>query len=205
MGAEVAADETERQHESVPEAVRHISSRVALYYIAALFVLSLNVSANDPILSASVTNFKGTLLSPFVLMIQRAGIPILGHIVNAVILISVISVGNASLSSAVCLCCYLTNAMQSRTLCALALEGQAPRLFMRKNNFGTPWLALIVSALPGTLGFLSTIGSVSSSNEYLSSSNLKAGLGVFVKDLSRWCAILLGNHMCDLSSLLPSM
>ena len=91
----IAADETENQRKTLPKAVRRVSSRILFYYVGATFVLGLNVSANDPILAAHLKD--GTYLSPFVLMIQRAGISVLPHIVNAVGLVAVLSVANANL------------------------------------------------------------------------------------------------------------
>jgi amino acid permease len=50
--AGIAADETERQRETLPRAVWRISNRLIVYYVGATFVLGLNVSAHDPILVA---------------------------------------------------------------------------------------------------------------------------------------------------------
>jgi yeast amino acid transporter len=91
----MTADETERQQETLPRAVRRISHRIIFYYVAAVFVLGLNVSANDPILQAHL--HTGTYSSPFVLMVQRAGIRGLPHVINGVALIAVFTVANANL------------------------------------------------------------------------------------------------------------
>jgi len=98
LGAEligIAADETERQRETLPKAVRRVSYRVVIYYVGAILALGLNVSANDPVLKAHVE--QGGNESPFVLMVQRAGIPHLAHVINAVALIASVSVANANL------------------------------------------------------------------------------------------------------------
>jgi amino acid permease len=93
LGAEIPADETERQSESVPKAVRYVSSRVTFYYVVIFFGLGLNVSSNDPLLAMSIYVADGTALGPLVSMIQRAGISGFPHVVgNAVALISVLSV-----------------------------------------------------------------------------------------------------------------
>jgi amino acid permease len=62
--------------------------------------LGLNVSANDPILQNDL--FTTSYASAFVLMVRRAGIPGLDHVVNAVALIAAVSVANANLYVAVC-------------------------------------------------------------------------------------------------------
>lgn len=93
----IAANEAERPRETLPHAVRRASYRIVFYYVSAIFVLGLNVSANDPILQNDVFNQNLSYVSPFVLMVQRAGIPVLAHVINAVALVASISVANANL------------------------------------------------------------------------------------------------------------
>ena len=93
----IAADETERQRETLPKAVRRVSYRLVFYYVGAVFVLGLNVSANDPVLQSSLFSSASSYQSTFVLMVRRANIPGLGNVINAVALIAVISVANANL------------------------------------------------------------------------------------------------------------
>lgn len=57
-----------------------------------------------------------------VISMQRLNIPVLPSIVTAALMTSILSAGNA----------YTFNA--SRSLHALALEGQAPKVFRRLNN-----------------------------------------------------------------------
>lgn len=61
---------------------------------------------------------------------DRLGIPILPHIVNALILTSAFSAGNSTLYCA------------TRSLYGLALEGQAPRLLARCSASGVPYLCV---------------------------------------------------------------
>src|SRR5579862_2073148 len=91
----IAADETERQRETLPKAVRRVSYRLSFYYVGAVVVLGLNVSSTDPVLANSLTT--SSYFSPFILMVERAGIPGLAHVINAVALIAVLSVANANL------------------------------------------------------------------------------------------------------------
>lgn len=98
LGVEIigfAAYETEQQRETLPRAVRRVSYRIVLYYVAAIFILGLNVSTQDPVLEPQ----SGTEInySPFVLMVQRAGISGLDHVINAVVLIASVSVANTRL------------------------------------------------------------------------------------------------------------
>ena len=97
----ITAEETERCRETLPKAVQRISQRIWLYYVGTIFVLGLNVSSNDPELVWYTDNPKGTYQGPFILMAQRAGIPGLAHLLNAVTLLAAVSVGNANLYSTV--------------------------------------------------------------------------------------------------------
>jgi amino acid permease len=97
----IAAHETERQRESLPLAVRRVSYRVVLYYVGAIFVLGLNVSVLDPVLKERVFSSSGDTISPFILMVQRAGLGNLSGLINAVCLIAAWSVANINLYMAV--------------------------------------------------------------------------------------------------------
>ena len=61
-----------------------------------------------------------------------AGIKVLNHVINAAILVFVLSAANSDL--------YIG----SRTMYALAIEGQAPRVFRKVNHMGVPWPALLL-------------------------------------------------------------
>ena len=50
----MTAVETERQRETLPNCFKHITRRIIFYYVGAILVLGLNVSANDPILPKRV-------------------------------------------------------------------------------------------------------------------------------------------------------
>ncbi|KAL5589691.1 hypothetical protein FOVSG1_011558 [Fusarium oxysporum f. sp. vasinfectum] len=79
---------------------------------------------------------------------ERLHIPVLPSIVTAVLITTIVSAGNA----------YTFNA--SRSLHALALEGQAPKFLRRLNNKGVPYLAVIVVMALACLVFLA-LGSTS--------------------------------------------
>ena len=80
--------------------------------------------------------------SPFVIAIQNAGIKVLPSIMNTVIMIAVLSVGNSSVYGS------------SRTLAALAEQGQAPKFLAYIDRKGRPMAGIIVSAIVGLLAFL---------------------------------------------------
>ena len=94
----ITADETERQRETLPKATKRISSRIIFYYIGAIFVLGLNLSANDPMLPLRVYDDPNKPYhGGFIIMLQRANIPVLPHIVNAVMIIAALSVENVDI------------------------------------------------------------------------------------------------------------
>ena len=95
----IAADECERQKKILPAAVRRVSYRVMIYYVGAVMVLGLNLSADDPILKLDLETAKTS--SPFALMFDRAGVPVLRNLINACALIASMSTANADLYIAV--------------------------------------------------------------------------------------------------------
>ena len=80
--------------------------------------------------------------SPLVIIAQRAGVPVLPHIINAVLLTAVLSAANSNVYSS------------SRILIALAEDGLAPAVFKRTNRYGTPYYAVAFCSILGLLGFL---------------------------------------------------
>lgn len=84
-----------------------------------------------------------TSASPFVIAIRDAGIQGLDSVMNAVIMIAVLSVANSSLYAS------------SRTIVALAEQGQAPRIFGYIDNKGRPLAGIFISAAMGLLAYFS--------------------------------------------------
>ena len=80
--------------------------------------------------------------SPFVVAILDSGIEWLPALLNACILVFVVSAANSDL--------YIS----SRTLYSLALQGSAPSIFARTNARGVPIYALSLSGLLGCIAFL---------------------------------------------------
>ena len=76
------------------------------------------------------------------LAIKNAGVGGLPSVFNAVILIAVLSVGNASVYGS------------SRTLAALADNGQAPKILGYIDRAGRPLVAIIVSSSLGCLCYI---------------------------------------------------
>lgn len=81
--------------------------------------------------------------SPFVIAARAAGIKVVPSIINAVILTSAWSSGNSSL---------LTG---SRTIYGMAREKHAPKIFLRTNRFGIPYVAIALFGAFICLAYLS--------------------------------------------------
>ena len=103
-------------------------------------IVSLLVPYGDKrLLGSSSEDAKA---SPFVIAINNAGIQVLPSIMNVVILIAVLSVGNSSIYGS------------SRTLAALAEQGQAPRILAYIDRQGRPLVAIIVASVLGLLCYV---------------------------------------------------
>ncbi|KAG5763062.1 hypothetical protein H9Q72_008855 [Fusarium xylarioides] len=139
----LAAAETANPRKSLPSAIKQVFWRITLFYIVALMLVSLLVPHDDPrILDASSSN---SAASPFVVAIETAGTTVLPSVMNAVILIAVISVGNSSVFGS------------SRTLAALADQSMAPAIFSYVDKQGRPLAAIIFSCCIGLLAFIADL------------------------------------------------
>lgn len=136
----LAAAETANPRKSLPTAVKQVFWRIALFYIVSLTLVGLLVPYSDPrLIGSSRADAKA---SPFVIAIKNAGISGLDSVMNVVIMIAVLSVGNSSIYGS------------SRTLAALAEQGQAPLQFAYIDQKGRPLVAIIFASVLGFLAFL---------------------------------------------------
>ncbi|KIX07961.1 uncharacterized protein Z518_02615 [Rhinocladiella mackenziei CBS 650.93] len=138
----VAAGETENPRRNVPKAVRRVFWRIAIFYVLAIFLVSLCVSAKDPrLLNAISSSAPGAAASPFVIAIVNGGISALPSIINAVILSSAWSAGNSFFYAS------------TRILYATALDGRAPS-FLTFERFGIPYACVAATTLLSLLVYL---------------------------------------------------
>lgn len=140
----LAAAETSNPRKSLPTACKQVFWRITLFYIVSLTVVGLNVPYTDPRLLHGGT--ADSAASPFVLAIKDAGIDVLPSIMNIVILIAVLSVGNSAVFGS------------SRTLAALADQGQAPRILAYVDRKGRPLFAIILASSIGLLAYIADAG-----------------------------------------------
>ena len=114
----VAAGEAENPRKNIPKAVKRVFWRILFFYVLGSLVIGWLVPYNDPHLLSNLGGSDATA-SPWVIAIQRFQVPVLPHIINAVILTSATSSANAFLYTG------------SRYLYALAQNGQAPRFLLK--------------------------------------------------------------------------
>lgn len=142
------ASEAEHPRVNLPKATDRFIYRMIFFYVMGALCIGVIVASNDPrLMSAISTGAAGAAASPFVIGIQNAGIPVLNHIVNAAILTSAYSCGNAQLYAS------------TRTLHSMAIRGQVPEIFCRTNRYGVPWAATILSNAINLLAFLNVSNS----------------------------------------------
>ncbi|KAF7329541.1 AA-permease domain-containing protein [Mycena kentingensis (nom. inval.)] len=128
---------------SMRTAVRAIFYRIVLLYVFAVMFTGMCLSRSSPLLLQANEEDSGNATeSPFVIIINQAGIKVLPHIINAVVLTSAFSAGNEFLYSS------------SRSLFMLAQVGQAPRVFARVARNGVPVVGLVVCQAFACLAYL---------------------------------------------------
>lgn len=135
----LAAAETENPRKSLPTAVKQVFWRITLFYIVSLVLVGVLVPYNNPNLLTGGS--ADAAASPFVIAIRNAGIGGLPSVMNVVILIAVLSVGNSSIFGS------------SRTLAALADQGQAPKILGYVDRKGRPLVSIIIASALGFIAY----------------------------------------------------
>lgn len=135
----VAAGETENPQKSVPSAIRKTFVRILLFFVLTIFFIGLVVPHDNPRLATATTNASS---SPMVIAADLAGVKVLPHLINAVLLTVVLSAANSNVYSG------------SRVLTGLAHEGFAPNCFGWVTKSGVPYISVMFTALFGLLGFM---------------------------------------------------
>jgi amino acid transporter len=135
----LAAAELANPRKTLPKAIKQVFWRIFLFYFLLLTFIGLLVPCDDEKLLGASDNAA----SPFVLAIKNSGIYALPSIFNAVILIAVVSVGNAAVYG--CL----------RTIQSLGAQGLGPRWLDYVDTRGRPVAGLCILGVFGLLCFLS--------------------------------------------------
>ncbi|CAP85750.1 Pc20g04210 [Penicillium rubens Wisconsin 54-1255] len=133
------AGESRDPRRTVPRAFNTIMTRLIVFFIGGCLCVGFHT-----MIRFLQTDRTATPADPHsnVISMQRLQIPVLPSIVNAALLTTIVSAGNA----------YTFNA--SRSLHALALDGRAPKFLKRLNKRGVPYMAVIVVMLLSCLAYL---------------------------------------------------
>ncbi|KAK6383069.1 hypothetical protein LTS17_003739 [Exophiala oligosperma] len=135
----LAAAEAQDPKREIPRASKQVVWRICIFYIVNLFLVGLIVPENSPLYSGEGSESRH---SPFVIAIQLAGIKVLPSIMNAVILMAVMSVANS--------CTFGS----TRTIQALAANGMGPKILAYVDKKGRPVSVVILQLLFGCLAFI---------------------------------------------------
>ncbi|KAL4877392.1 amino acid permease-domain-containing protein [Aspergillus karnatakaensis] len=152
----MVAAETKNPRAVIRRAYKTFLVRVLLFFIGGALCIGIVIPYDDATLAHLLGEGVSTgAASPYVISMQRLGIAGLGSVVNAGIMISLVSAGNALLFSA------------TRTLYGMAVDGKAPRVLAYVTRNGIPIRALFVSLSVCLLGLLQVSESSAKVMNYL--------------------------------------
>lgn len=139
----MAAGEAENPRYIMPRAFKAVFYRLMFFFVIGSLCVGIVVPQDDPQMVAAFSNNEpGAAGSPYVASMTRLRIPVLPHIVNAMVLGSAFSAGNSY--------CYCA----SRSLYGMALEGKAPKIFTRCTRNGVPIYCVGIVLAIALLSFL---------------------------------------------------
>ncbi|KAL1640458.1 hypothetical protein SLS58_006956 [Diplodia intermedia] len=136
----ITAGESSNPRKAVPRAISQVFWRILIFYIGMMFFIGILIPADDARL---IGKGSKTASSPLTISLADANIAPAAHLINGLIVISVISAGNSALYVA------------SRTIVHMAKSDMAPRWMGVTSAAGVPWAALLVSNLAACIAFLS--------------------------------------------------
>lgn len=135
----LTAAEQSNPRKAIPSAAKKVLYRIICIFLGSITIVGFLVPYNsDQLMGSSGSKTKA---SPYVIAVSSHGVRVVPHFINAVILISVLSVGNSAFYSS------------SRILMGLAKQGNAPKIFTYVDREGRPLMAMICSALFATIAF----------------------------------------------------
>lgn len=137
----VASGETKDPEKSIPRSIKLVFWRLTLFYVLSIGVISLLLPFNDPQLAQQ----NNITASPYTLIFLQIAGHYAANIMNFIILVALISAANASMYSS------------SRILWYMGQQGQTPAIFKNFNSHGVPIPALLITAVIGSLVFLSSL------------------------------------------------
>ncbi|KAI1097785.1 amino acid permease/ SLC12A domain-containing protein [Jackrogersella minutella] len=139
----MAAGEAENPRVVMPKAFNAVFYRLTTFFMLGSLCVGILVPYNDKELTEAFANSApGAAASPYVVAMNRLAIPVLPHIINAMVLTAAFSAGNSYVYCA------------SRSLYGLALEGKAPRFLTKCTGRGVPIYCVLFVLMIALLSFL---------------------------------------------------
>ena len=137
----LAAAESKNSHKTLPKSSKRTFWLVTLSYMSILTLIGFLIPYDDPRLLGGSNSVDATA-SPLVIAIENGGIKGLSSLMNAIILIAVLSVANSSVYAC------------SRSLASMAQLGNVPSLLGKVDKRGRPMNAILVTLFIGLLSFV---------------------------------------------------
>jgi len=148
----MVAGETARPRAYLKNGFKTLYWRFFIFFVFGALAVGVIIPYNAPQLNNGSGTADG---SPYVIAMQNMGIAVLPHIVNALLLTSIFSAGNA----------YVYCSM--RSLHGLACDGHAPRIFRKTLKNGIPIYAFMVVMIFPFISFLQVSGSTAQAVTWL--------------------------------------
>lgn len=136
----ITAGESANPRRAVPRAINQVFWRILIFYVGMMFFIGILIPYSDPRLLGKGSR---TAKSPLTIALSDAKIAPAAHLINALIVVSVLSAGNSSLYVA------------SRTITHMARNGMAPKFLGKTDQRGVPWAALLFTNVFACIAFLS--------------------------------------------------
>lgn len=131
----IAAGETDNPKEAVPRAIKSTIGMLVVFFVLTMVVLASLL----PMSEAGVTE------APFVLVLDKIGIPYAADIMNVIILSAILSASTSGLYAS------------SRMLWSLANEGMISKNVVRINKHGVPMRAMWLSMIAVIIALVASI------------------------------------------------
>lgn len=135
----IGAGESANPRKTMPQAIRKTFWSIFILFVFTIFFVGILVPYTNESLTLGDTNAGS---SPLVIAAQLAGVKVLPHIINAVLLTVVLSAASSNVYSG------------SRIVVGLAEEHCAPMFLARTSKGGVPYYAVTFTGAFGLLAFM---------------------------------------------------
>jgi amino acid transporter len=135
----IGAGESSNPRQTMPKAIRRTFWSIFSLFVVTIFFIGILVPYDNEALQIGETNASS---SPLVIAAQLAGVEVLPHIINAVLLTVVLSAAGSNVYSG------------GRILVGLAEQNCAPQFLRRTTKRGVPYIATGATAAMGLLAYM---------------------------------------------------